>query len=136
MSVSSTWWGGVHYSEEEQVIGTWIDGKPLYQKTVDTDWFTPTNNARHWDDILTIGDGIDTLVGIVSARQDWKNNSGTVVFSNTVQTYYDDQQNIYANFGVAISNGTTKITCMNKGFVTPKYSFRFVATVQYTKTTD
>lgn len=25
---------GVQYSTEEQVIGTWIDGKPLYQKTV------------------------------------------------------------------------------------------------------
>lgn len=24
----------VHYSENEQVIGTWIDGKPLYQKTI------------------------------------------------------------------------------------------------------
>ena len=25
----------IHYSLNEQVIGTWIDGKPLYQKTVD-----------------------------------------------------------------------------------------------------
>lgn len=26
--------GGVSYSTEEQVIGTWIDGKPLYQKVI------------------------------------------------------------------------------------------------------
>ena len=26
---------GVNYSTEEQVIGTWIDGKPLYQRTVE-----------------------------------------------------------------------------------------------------
>jgi len=33
MSISSTWWGGNNYSTEEQVVGIWIDGKPLYQKT-------------------------------------------------------------------------------------------------------
>ena len=26
--------GGLNYSTEEQVVGTWIDGKPIYQKTV------------------------------------------------------------------------------------------------------
>lgn len=26
--------GGVNYSLEERVIGTWVDGKPLYQQTV------------------------------------------------------------------------------------------------------
>lgn len=26
--------GGINYSTQEQVIGTWIDGKPLYQKTI------------------------------------------------------------------------------------------------------
>ena len=26
----------VHYSTDEQLIGTWIDGKPLYQKTINT----------------------------------------------------------------------------------------------------
>ena len=35
----------IHYSLEEQVIGTWVDGKPLYQKT-----FVKTN--------LNIGSGI------------------------------------------------------------------------------
>jgi len=25
--------GSLNYSTEEQVVGTWIDGKPLYQKT-------------------------------------------------------------------------------------------------------
>lgn len=27
--------GGINYSTTEQVIGTWVDGKPLYQKTYD-----------------------------------------------------------------------------------------------------
>ena len=25
----------IHYTTDEQIIGTWIDGKPIYQKTVD-----------------------------------------------------------------------------------------------------
>lgn len=32
----------VHYSTDEQVIGTWIDGKTLYQKTVTTGGGVPT----------------------------------------------------------------------------------------------
>jgi hypothetical protein len=32
----------VHYSTDEQVIGTWIDGKTLYQKTVTTGGRVPT----------------------------------------------------------------------------------------------
>ena len=32
----------VHYSEEEQVVGTWIDGKTLYQKTVATGGSVPS----------------------------------------------------------------------------------------------
>ena len=25
--------GGANYSTEEQIVGTWVNGKPLYQKT-------------------------------------------------------------------------------------------------------
>lgn len=38
----------VHYSTTEQVIGTWIDGKPLYQKTVDFGTI-PSNSTKEVD---------------------------------------------------------------------------------------
>ena len=28
------WGGGTNYSTDEQIVGTWIDGKPIYQKTI------------------------------------------------------------------------------------------------------
>ena len=40
----------VHYSTDEQVIGTWIDGKPLYQKTVhETNIIIPQNANAYFD---------------------------------------------------------------------------------------
>ena len=38
--------GGHTYSTTEQVIGTWIDGKPLYEKVVQTTFSTPTNEGN------------------------------------------------------------------------------------------
>ena len=35
----------VHYSTNEQVIGTWIDGKPLYEKTIDIPNTSQINNS-------------------------------------------------------------------------------------------
>lgn len=34
----------INYSTEEQVIGTWVDGKPLYQKTIVTN--SPSTSAK------------------------------------------------------------------------------------------
>ena len=36
---------GNHYSTNEQVVGTWVDGKPLYQKTI-----TGLNITLGWND--------------------------------------------------------------------------------------
>lgn len=35
--------GGINYSTNEQVIGTWIDGKPLYQKTIELNGLSETS---------------------------------------------------------------------------------------------
>ena len=50
----------VNYSTSEQVIGTWIDGKPLYQKTYELN-FTPNSN----DYIYTI----ETLSNEIMVRR-------------------------------------------------------------------
>ena len=51
----------VHYSTDEQVIGTWIDGKPIYQKT-----FTSVNieitNANTWYDTGLSASGIANFI--------------------------------------------------------------------------
>ena len=57
----------VHYSTDEQVIGTWIDGSTLYQKVI-----TGTTNANTDMKIIEIGDGcvIRDFRGVIGgARQ-------------------------------------------------------------------
>ena len=51
-----------HYSTEEQVIGTWIDGKPLYRKVVD---FTISNT---WQDVGTFSN-VDFFTKIQLVRK-------------------------------------------------------------------
>ena len=58
--------GGHNYSTTEQVIGTWIDGKTLYEKT----WDLGSDIAvTSWTTIMTLS-GIDTLVDAESVQSD------------------------------------------------------------------
>lgn len=36
-----------NYSTKEQVVGTWIDGKPLYQKTITVTSITPSSSGLY-----------------------------------------------------------------------------------------
>lgn len=36
-----------HYSTTEQVVGTWVDGKPLYEKTIDTSLSVSTGGSAN-----------------------------------------------------------------------------------------
>ena len=79
----------VHYSEQEQVIGTWVDGKTLYEKVLTT----PTSvsgNDRHFDisglDNVCIEGG---FVDIGTAKLPL--NIVISNLSNQVYTYYDAQ---------------------------------------------
>lgn len=56
----------VHYSTDEQIVGTWIDGKTLYQKVVTG---LSINVTNEWTNALALS-GIDTLVTAI-ARSDY-----------------------------------------------------------------
>ena len=51
-----------NYSTDEQVVGTWIDGKPLYQKTLTTTTTIPTSAS--WVNITIPDSNIETLIDI------------------------------------------------------------------------
>jgi hypothetical protein len=56
----------VHYSTNEQVIGTWIDGKPLYEKTWDFSGSPVSLVYNAWvDSGIEASTNIDTLVNSV-----------------------------------------------------------------------
>lgn len=54
-------WGtssGINYSTNEQVVGCWIDGKPLYQKTIRIESDVVWNNGTLFDNTISDADTI------------------------------------------------------------------------------
>ena len=102
------------YSLTEREVGTWIDNKPLYQKSIAFDNTSSTNLS-----IDVVGLGIDSLI----ETKLWDKNTGFQVNSyyNTaedqVHAYYDETGYIHIRRGTAFAGA---------GYVT----------LLYTKTTD
>jgi len=107
---------GDNYSTTEQVIGTWIDGKPLYRRigtfSISGDHTSDTTMAHNIPDILEI---TNFSIGKLTSGGGY-----------TVTPYYLDNT-WYFNASVS----PTSITYRNKGMTG---SFRYI--FEYTKTTD
>ena len=102
-----------NYSTEEQVIGKWIDGKPLYRKIV-------SGNVPQGDNYPTVATGITNLDKVVSI--------------SVVLAYGDNRQYFtsvrYNNYYLSKENDN-KIT-----IVAPDVEGDATFTIYYTKTTD
>lgn len=106
--------GGVpahHYSTNEQVIGTWIDGKPIYEKTY-TGLSITVSNASAW---TTTGQTISNIKSIVDIKA-----------IDIVGQCYATTGGISSNYGISIALASIMGTS------------RDITTIiiQYTKTTD
>ena len=106
--------GGVNYSTAEQVIGTWIDGKPLYQKTFS---FTLTkNNRSSYGEYPHNIANVDTIFatdvsGIINKQRPFTGTAGTIgAWANTTS--------------IVVETGQDRST------------YNAVVTLMYTKTTD
>ena len=109
--------GGAHYSEDEQVIGTWIDNKPLYQKTCNFN----TATGAAWSQINHNVSNLDQVVNAVAVVKRTDND-------------------FYLNGGI---NGGGIFICINASTVqiwtmsgTVWDNVPCWITFQYTKTTD
>ena len=105
-----------HYSTDEQIVGTWIDGKPLYEKTVICE---ANGNTDHYIE------NID-LVTDVSARV--VTSSGVCI---KIPTY-----NTTSYYGYVVARRTNVYVYVTGEGWTPTTSQPCYATIQYTKTTD
>ena len=107
------------YSTNEQVIGTWIDGKPVYQRT-----WTGTKNNNSDEAVISDLSNVDVLV---DSRVTFKGNTG----SQIVQYYRDtnDRARIW------LDGGDLKVH-MDSGNSYPILPITWYITLQYTKTTD
>lgn len=113
--------GGIahHYSTSEKVVGTWIDGKPLYEKTI----------------VYTPSEAITSSVTIATI-------ANAKVMRVTEATGYNATDNRGYDLPDVRSSGGTKFSYDNGDVVIQTFndswnsSWTFYVTVQYTKTTD
>lgn len=107
------------YSTEEQVVGEWIDGKPLYQKTIDCGAL-PNNSSKFVEHHIS---NIDKVVSISAVGI---KSSGTtpIPYINTDNLSYQIQFELVTSTDIKIY---TKFDYSD----TNAY-----VTLQYTKTTD
>ena len=102
-----------NYSTEEQKIGTWIDGKPLYMKTI--------VYTSGW----TIGGEVSLTHGIANLRSD-----GTTQFIPTIHA--DMQKWASGIFDFSSTAFSIYIGTLDNNFTINK----LIIILEYTKTTD
>lgn len=119
----------IHYSTDEQIIGTWVDGKTLYQKTIVVDNPTKTsgsNNKYCYD------------VGYSAGNIDFGTCIQCDVFDSQDQRWYHipynrqyNSEDIYGMLMVANHNYSCLIFFNNN----QAYNLtKIIYTIQYTKT--
>ena len=113
-----------NYSTSEQVIGTWINGKPLYRKTITFTTTTPDNKA------LEINHGINNVEMI------WFDPTGCFMWADSGLGYNIPLIGYASSFTDKIytSVDKTKVSIYSNGkwgIIWNKY-----ITLLYTKTTD
>lgn len=108
------------YSTEEKIIGCWIDGKPLYQKTINFgNGPTADGSKEYQHNILNI----ERFVSFNCIGSQLSNSS--ICWPVPYCTVDSKNISIYAN--------STKITLASKS---DQSSCNYIITLQYTKTTD
>lgn len=116
-----TTYGGLaqHYSTNEQVIGTWVNGKPLYEKTVYCGDFTGTGNK-------TVAHNISNLGRVVKMFGAF--NEGNTHFPLPIVMWGSA-----VTYQTRLAIDTTNIIISRD---TAAQSVNLYVTLQYTKTTD
>lgn len=105
------------YSTTEKIVGTWIDGKPLYQKTIDCGALPNT--------------AIKTVAHSISG---WSKTVNVYGYSTNGSNCIPVQYNSAGNADISVYTDATYIGIKTMSDVS-SYSETYI-TIQYTKTTD
>lgn len=110
------------YSTEEQVVGEWIDGKPVYQKVI-----SQSNTSKSLVNIDLSSLNIENVINLHGVYTRVVNSSRTlfIPFYN-----YDDGNT------KSILRYDTSNSCIQYQIVVPESTNLQIITVRYTKTTD
>ena len=113
---------GEVYSTTERKVGTWIDGKPIYQKTVDCGYFLNGNDTKK---VAVDGQSVMNVVHIFGVGIDSNGNSFPL----------DKAHDQNVNYQIAVDFGRSNgIALASRGG--DYSSYRAYVTLRYTKTTD
>lgn len=111
--------GNMNFSLEEQKIGTWIDGKPVYQKTFDSTFpaSVPVSTFTNLQDISNL-------------------NIKSLIYADGIYYHSSDSNRPFTmnslNGIFSISNNYLEWYTIHSGVANQKYT----CTIMYTKTTD
>lgn len=117
-----------HYSTDEKVVGTWINGKPLYEKTISCGAL-PSGSAQSGTtkDVLHNITGLGFVVSMIGSAQRASGiNRIPLPFVGIEQNTNDNQVR------VMVSDTVIRLSC---SFDRSEFTESYV-TLQYTKTTD
>ena len=112
------------YSLDERIIGCYIDGKPLYQKSIQLDDVTVPQSGRTIISLSNYISNIDTIVNAEAVTID--TNLTIPAFQIATLSQYGMSFYVNKTDGIVISRGS------DSGTVTRD----FLVTIKYTKTTD
>lgn len=114
------------YSTEEKVVGTWIDGKPLYRKS-----FVFTKGTHYSSNSTTINHNIANIDEIINVNV--MSSGSTGYFRPLPWAYYTTQSDSKYYGGIAVSKSVFKV---EMGTSLYSDATKLNITVEYTKTTD
>ena len=103
------------YSEEESIIGAWIDGKPIYRKVLTSSFNCTSNNPQR------VAHGIDNLDLVLFHRE---------ILDSALQLPYINGAAFMAV--QRINNTEVQFECAETGLLEKNV----VIILEYTKTTD
>lgn len=106
------------YSEEEKIVGTWIDGKPIYERTVKLQAKQMAESGGTLYDVPTIASVVDNFIGCKFIRIAGS-QTGSIANSQSMEV-------------APVKENNTQIRVYSKLNV----SYANIGVFQYTKTTD
>ena len=114
------------YSTEEQVIGTWIDGKPLYRKVIEMGNMTKEDYKIKAHNIQNIK--YARIVDVVMQRETQSSSNFQLFSVGNVGGKYNDTQ---VGFDTYMDTSNIYVYCTGD-----RTLFVGTAIIEYTKTTD
>lgn len=127
--------GGHNYSTTEQVVGTWVDGKKLYEKTLVIPFPVGSGNSE-----LAIQHGIIDIFQCVYAWGGWQNqNNGSTQFNRIQPTGSTGNLSVRSDLAINVYlfDRTKLSLSLGNTWASGEYMpTHLIFILQYTKTTD